>query len=104
MKLWPPMREIRNSRSAKMEAIDFLTDALAAGPRLAKELMVDARDAGITPKPLKSAKKQLGVISDKADMASGWMWRLPKGPSAPEGAHVQTWAPSSAVGPFGRDS
>ena len=49
------------SRTAKAEAIEFLEAALADGPMPAAELTRMARDHGVTDKPLRSARKPLGV-------------------------------------------
>ncbi len=88
------------ARSAKSEAVDFLTAALAGGQRPAKDVMTEATAKGITPKPLRDARKALGVVTGKDGMASGWVWHLPKMPNTPEDAHHKTWAPSEPLGAF----
>jgi putative DNA primase/helicase len=96
--------EYDDERSAKAEASDFLTVALAAGPRPAKEVSDEATARGITPKPLRDARRALGVLTEKDGMAGGWVWSLPKAPSTPEDAHHKTWAPSDPLGAFGEGS
>ena len=43
-------------RSAKAEAIEFLTEALAGGPTPAAEIMKMAREHGLTSKAVRSAR------------------------------------------------
>ena len=92
------------ARTLKAEAIDFLRDALQHGPRQCNQVKSDATAAGITPKPLRNARKALNVVLSKAGMDGGWVWALPKVPNTPEDAHEKTWAPSASEGIFGRDS
>ena len=89
-------------KTAKAEAVDFLEDALTAGPKPASEIQKLARDAGHTPKSLRSARAALGVKPTKAGFDGGWVWALPdtKMPSPPEGAHFQNRAPSDPEGIF----
>jgi putative DNA primase/helicase len=63
-------------RSASDEAAAFLRDVLADGPVTAKQVLAEARDAGIAEKTLKRAKKRLGIASIK--QADRWTWELPK--------------------------
>jgi hypothetical protein len=70
-------------RGALDEAVDFLRVELAAGPRPARAIQRDAKDAGVRPETLKRAKKQLGIKSSReggvADQGA-WFWRLPEAP------------------------
>jgi putative DNA primase/helicase len=68
------------SRSAKAEAIDFLTDLVSGGPVPTKDVMKEAASAGISPKSLRSARETLGIKSEKAGFEGGWVWALPKMP------------------------
>jgi putative DNA primase/helicase len=68
------------SRSAKAEAIDFLTDLVSGGPVPTKDVMKEAASAGISPKSLRSAREALGIKSEKAGFEGGWVWALPKMP------------------------
>jgi putative DNA primase/helicase len=75
-------------RTATSEAMDFLRDALAQGPRAAGDVQREARAAGASDKCLRTAKKRLGVVARKADFAGGWRWCLPEhAPKEPEHAH-----------------
>jgi putative DNA primase/helicase len=68
-----------NERQTVMkEAMDFLRDALAAGPRPAPELKKAAAAACISWRTVERAKVELGVTSAKSGLQSGWMWQLPK--------------------------
>lgn len=52
-------------KSALDEAVEFLCDALANGPRLRNGVISESREIGITDKTLQRAKKTLRVISKK---------------------------------------
>ncbi|MEI7837700.1 MAG: hypothetical protein WCK05_14975, partial [Planctomycetota bacterium] len=60
------------------EAAGWLADALADGPRPAKEILAQAREDGISKRTLERAKKSLGVIASKAQgtAAPGWTWAI----------------------------
>jgi len=93
------------ARTAKQEAIDFLTVTLAQGKMLAKDVRREATAAGITPKSLRSAREELGIKPEKAGFDGGWAWELPKMPSTPEDAHSpEGRAPSATEGTFGSPS
>jgi hypothetical protein len=89
-------------KTAKAEAIDFLEDALAAGPKPVSEIQKLARAAGHTPKSIKSARAALGIKPTKAGFEGGWILSLSvaKGPSTSQGAHFHNGAPSTPEGPF----
>jgi len=70
-------------RSAINEATDWLSDALAHGPKPAAELQAAARKDGIADRTLRRASARLGVIKAKAGFRSGWEWSLPEGASHP---------------------
>jgi hypothetical protein len=69
----PPSKE---ERTAADEAVEFLRDALANGPRPAKELFSDARDAGHSKRTIERAKREIGVQSVKSGIDTGWLWTL----------------------------
>ncbi len=70
------------------DAREWLADALADGPRPAKELLADAEKDGHTTGTLRRAKTDLGVRAVKGGFDTGWQWVLPGHPNAPaEGAH-----------------
>lgn len=54
----------------------WLLDRLAGGPRLSRELVVEALAAGYSERTLNRAKSSAGVKA--RNTASGWMWELPK--------------------------
>ena len=69
-------------RGTRAEAIEFLKDALANGPRPAAELQAQAQGLGIAPRTLKRAKADLNVISTSiyeagVRGATAWVWSLP---------------------------
>jgi hypothetical protein len=59
------------------EALEWLSIALADGPRPARELFAEARADGITPHTLRNAKTALGVQARKNGFERGWTWFLP---------------------------
>ena len=64
----------------RSDACRFLADLLADGPVNSKQVMSDARQAGVAERTLHRAKKELGVESLREAMPSGkhhWVWRLP---------------------------
>jgi hypothetical protein len=80
--------------TATDDAIDFLGKALADGRLPVKEAERQAVEAGLLAegkpighsKPFRTARKALGVITDKGGMRAGWTWELPKMPREPEDA------------------
>jgi putative DNA primase/helicase len=115
--------------TAKDDAIEFLQRILAAGPLAVREVEREARDCGLLGekapigqcKPLRMARKALGVDVEKAGMQGGWVWSLPqsldrasphdvnedveaspspKMPFEVEGAQTKDWAPSGSEGTF----
>jgi putative DNA primase/helicase len=62
------------------KATDFIEQALAAGPKLSKEMEAAAERAGIAYQTLRRAREDLGVISTKLEQPDGrgpWQWSLP---------------------------
>jgi putative DNA primase/helicase len=115
--------------TAKDDAIEFLQRILAAGPLAVREVEREARNCGLLGekapisqcKPLRMARKTLGVEVKKEGMQGGWVWSLPQssdGASPPaanedvealpsakmpfeaEGAQTNDWAPSGSEGTF----
>jgi hypothetical protein len=74
-------------RGATADAAAFLRDALADGPRPARDIQREAREAGIADRTLTRAKSRVGVRATKtgAPGKSGqrWIWNL-----APDACHV----------------
>lgn len=72
----------RGGRVAGTEAIEFLREALSAGPRPSKEVMTEAKKLGITEYKLRKAKEALGIEPYKEGGEFGgkgakWIWELP---------------------------
>ncbi len=72
--LKPPVDE--EERSALDDAKDFLRAELARGPVTAKQVLKDARDAGISEKTLYRAKSAIKVRSER-EADGSWTWHLP---------------------------
>ena len=72
--------------AARDDAKEFLLEALADGPRPAKELFREAREAGVSEITLRRAAKTLGITRRRVSQRGGnrgggwWEWALP--PSA----------------------
>jgi len=63
---------------ALAEAKRLLREALAEGPRPAKDVEAELMDAGITKKTIRNARESLGVASYKDGYQGQWFWRLPE--------------------------
>jgi hypothetical protein len=75
-------------RTEREEAVTWLQEVLADGPRPADELVREARRTGLSEKTLHRAKRDLGVRSVKTGFgkAGRWCWALPKdGQPGPKG-------------------
>jgi hypothetical protein len=71
-------------RDAVDEAVDFLEEELADGPKDVKVVKGAAQEAGISPRTLDRAKVKAGVVPERVGGLGGaghWTWRLrtPKG-------------------------
>lgn len=78
--------ETASERPAQKEAENFLRDILKDGPRPAKDVEGEAKEAGISWRTVNRAKKTLGVVAErKAESGDGlgrsgrWYWSLPDG-------------------------
>ena len=60
------------------EAVEFLRDCLADGPRPVAEVQADAKGRGIALGTLKRAQQRLGLKCTKGGMAGGWVMQPPK--------------------------
>lgn len=81
--LKPPDDDAKKSQT--QEAIDFLQDYLASGPKKAKEIHDDAAKHKISStQAIKDAKAKLGIISkpikDPQGKLDGWEWSIPQQP------------------------
>jgi putative DNA primase/helicase len=74
------------SRSAKAEAAAFLQSVLAGGPVGAAYVNRMARDHGLTPKVIRSAREALGVKIERDGFGPGSksLWSLPEDASMPQ--------------------
>jgi putative DNA primase/helicase len=98
--------EDTDTKTQTTEAQDWLRDLLSNGPVLADLAGRKAKAAGISEKPLRTARERLGVKPFKKNFKGGWLWALPNAkearPSqdAPEDAQgAQTLRPGN-VGAF----
>jgi putative DNA primase/helicase len=66
-------------RSKLREAVEWLTEYLASGPRSAPDIERDALACGIAEKTLGRAKKKAELEKIKAGFGGGWVWQLPQG-------------------------
>jgi hypothetical protein len=66
---------------------------LSNGPRQARDVEDDARDAGYSMATMRRAKAAIGVVSRKPDFGGHWEWTLPVQDAQPpkmltQGAHA----------------
>jgi hypothetical protein len=74
-----------DGRSGASEAVDFLLDALAEGPRPSKELEAEARPLGITVKNLRNARQKLGIKPYRGGgIGSDGQWMYPRVAKPPD--------------------
>lgn len=75
-----------HAATAKDDAKEFLQRILASGPLPVREIEREARDCGLLGdtaqvgqcKPLRMARKALGIKVQKTGMQGGWVWSLPE--------------------------
>lgn len=67
-----------DERGALLVAVSFLEDVLADGSVAAKEVKMQAAEAGVTARTLERAKERLGIRPRKVGFSGGWLWSLPK--------------------------
>jgi putative DNA primase/helicase len=60
------------------EAVEFLLDELAAGPRAVREIKTSAVGAGIAWRTVRRAQQKLEIKPLKAGLKEGRQWSLPK--------------------------
>jgi hypothetical protein len=76
--------ETRSARKERDDAATFLRQLLADGPVASKQAQADAKANGIAQRTLSRAKRDLGIISERARTAGGntgpWYWALPVKP------------------------
>ena len=64
--------------SAREDAKHFLEDLLIDGPVRAKQVLNDARNAGVAERTLRRAKDSLGIEAIKTSFGGPWAWALPE--------------------------
>ncbi|PIR48109.1 hypothetical protein COU80_06065 [Candidatus Peregrinibacteria bacterium CG10_big_fil_rev_8_21_14_0_10_55_24] len=71
-------------KSALEEAEEYLKEELRDGPKRARELYADAKDAGISERTLKRAKANLNIERTKDGFGKDgfWSWQLPSSPKS----------------------
>jgi len=87
-------------RSVLQEARDLLREVLSEGPVPASEVKQEARSADISERTLKTAKRELGILTSREGEAGKrgggrWIWTLPKASASikrvkPEGLHPKS--------------
>jgi hypothetical protein len=88
------------SRTAKAEAMEYLQAALADGPIPAAEVNRMAREHGLAPKVIRSAREALGVKIERDGFGPGSksLWSLPDGSIDAQSAHR---CPTPELGKYG---
>jgi hypothetical protein len=70
-------RDEGGGRTERDDAAEWLADLLAHGPRPARDVERDARDAGYSIATVRRAKAAIGVVSRKPAFGGAWEWTLP---------------------------
>jgi putative DNA primase/helicase len=70
-------RDEGGGRTERDDAARWLADLLAHGPRPARDVERDARDAGYSVATVRRAKAAIGVVSRKPAFDGCWEWTLP---------------------------
>lgn len=77
-----------NDVSAVDEAMSWLENALAAGPRSGKEIQDASRVDGIANRTLRRAKDKLNITCGPDGYGGPWVWRLPTSADQPESTTI----------------
>jgi putative DNA primase/helicase len=78
-----------SNSGAVTEAVEFLREELAAGPRPTHDLKKAAQAAGLSWATIRRAQDRLKIKPAKGGLNEGWVWQLP------EGAHATKPNPNS---------
>ncbi|MBL8965315.1 MAG: hypothetical protein JNK70_14825, partial [Phycisphaerae bacterium] len=70
-------RDDGGGRTERDDAAEWLADLLAHGPRAARDVERDARDAGYSIATVRRAKAAIGVVSRKPAFGGPWEWTHP---------------------------
>jgi RecA-family ATPase len=76
-------QETDEDRDAVGEAMDFLRDYLASGPKNARSTQKAAEEAGIAPRTLRRARERLKVKPQRSRTTNQWVWLLPEHVESP---------------------
>ena len=75
--------EDRKAKTAKEQAVgeakDVIRQLLTNGPRDSESMQAELKRLSIKERDWRRAKADLGVRSEKASFAGGWVWVLPEG-------------------------
>jgi replicative DNA helicase len=88
------MIEDSETRGQNSEAVDWLVEQLRRGPMKATDVTKEAKNAGISDKSVRTARKKLGVTAKKQAFSGCWMLQLPddegahKGDQGAQDAHI----------------
>lgn len=77
-------RDEGGGRTERDDAAEWLADLLAHGPRSARDVERDARDAGYSIATVRRAKAAIGVVSRKPAFGGPWEWTLPVQDAQPQ--------------------
>lgn len=91
-------------RTERDDAAEWLTELLAHGPRPARDVERDAREAGHSIATVRRAKAAIGVVSRKPAFGGPWEWTLPAEDAQPpkmltQGAHTPASERLGRTGP-----
>ncbi|WP_221063807.1 AAA family ATPase [Methylomagnum ishizawai] len=76
--------------------MEWLRNLLGNGGMVASDVEVEAKEAGISSKQLRTAREKLGVQPVKREFSGGWFWQLPKVPEPAHDSRTQKTGASSA--------
>ncbi len=90
-------------RTERDDAADWLRNVLADGPRPARDMERDAREAGFSLASVRRAKAAIGVASRKAAFGGPWEWVLPSEDSQPAKMRTPSLSSVSVLGSGARN-
>jgi hypothetical protein len=83
------------SADAREEAEKFLREALADGPRPAKDVIDEGDQCGFSKRTVQRAFQGIGGQREKRGFSDGWLWALPEGATSSTaeklGTFGETW-------------
>ena len=79
-----------DEQGERREAVEWLTDYLAGGPKSARQVRVAAQENGLAWRTVRRAQVALNIRPAKTRFDGGWEWTLPaKVPTDPEDVHLK---------------